>query len=188
MVRFERCVINIHQASRKGISACAALLLLFLVGCSERVQAADYALYKVPVWIPLLFGLGMIVLVCVGIYFIRYSWRAWVAVIGGIGGLCVGFPTMLLDHVIVDGQHFEDHGFFGRNEHVRYDDLVSVQITEHERRGRRGRKTIDHKMNLNFKSGTSKTISMGDNLTEAFPEIRAYLEERKIPVVLPPGT
>lgn len=178
--------MSVREVIRNGWRGCVILLLLFLAGCSERVQAADYAIYKLPVWIPLLFGMGMIVLVCGGIYFVRQSWRAWFAIVGGIGGLIVGFPSMLMDHVIVDAQHFEDHGFWGRNENVRFDDLASVQVTQHERRGRRGRKEISYKMNLNFNSGTSKTIGMGDNLQEAFPEIRAYIEERKIPVILPP--
>jgi hypothetical protein len=162
--------------------ALAASLLVLLSGCYEKSVTGDQSVYKFAWWVGLLVILGGLVAVPLGLAIRNWSGRWGFALIVMGPVLLIFFaPVMYLDRVVVDSTHFEvRYGFwFAPTKHnIRFDDVREMRYVA--TRGRKNR--IQYELVCAMKGGDTRTVSAGDLVINAVPEILRRAEEKQIPV------
>jgi hypothetical protein len=111
----------------------------------------------------------------------EWPW-AFVLIIMGPFLLIFLAPVMYMDRVVVDEAHFEGrYGFWfaPTKFDIRFDDVREMRYVatrDHKNR-------IKHELLCVMKGGDTRTVSAGDLVRNAIPEILSRAEEKKIPVI-----
>ena len=175
-----------RNATRAGLVISVALLALTAAGCVDRDVNGDQVAYGYSWWVPVVVLLLALVALPLGLLTVRRSARfGWAMfILSPVLGILV-FPNMILDGVKVDSDHFEArYGFWfsPSKPNVRFDDLVELRHVTWQERGRRGRKTTKHKLLCIHKGGVKESVSLGDLLRRAEPDIVARAEAKGVAI------
>ncbi len=175
-----------RTSTRAGLVLSVALLALTAAGCVDRDVNGDQVTYGYSWWVPVVVLLVALAALPLGLLTLRRSARfAWAMFILSPVLAVVVFPNMILDGVKVDSDHFEArYGFWfaPSQPNVRFDDLLELRHVTWQERGRRGRKRTKHKLLCIYKGGAKESVSLGDLLKRAEPDIVARAEAKGVPV------
>jgi hypothetical protein len=135
-----------------------AAVVLLQTGCVHEAVNGSAKTYTYQLYVPILLFFGGIA-AAVGGFFLRQNRFGWVMMIGGpIAAL--GFaPSMFMERITVDDQHFTVRGGFA--------ELQMVNITKEVTTGRRGRKNVSYYLLCNNKNGTSAKVPVNNDIAEA---------------------
>jgi hypothetical protein len=156
-------------------------------GCYNREVTGETTTYSAAIWAGLLVILGGLCAIPIGLVITARTWRGWLVVaVGPIISFTIG-PSLLLDTVKVDANHFECRygAWWSPSQfNIRFDELQSMQHIVEEKQGRRG-KTYNHYLICNYKNGHSTKVSVGDLMKQALDDILNRARARNVPVLLP---
>jgi hypothetical protein len=173
------------STARRFLYLGLAAVVLLQTGCVSETVSGSEKIYTYQLYVSLLLFLGGIG-AAVGGFFLRSNRFGWVLMIGGPIA-AIGFaPTMFMEKITVDHQHFTvRNGFWGMSrEDVVFDDLQMVNLTKEETRGRRGRKNVHYYLVCHRKNGTNAKIKVNNDVAEAAAEaIGTQFGEHNISVV-----
>jgi hypothetical protein len=144
-------------------SLLAAAALVCFAGCVERADASSATTFTNAWWVTGLFLLGSVVAgVVSGAYFNGKSWgygAGWA--IGCVALLALGAPSYWFEKVTVTPDGFvADTGLCGATHYdVKFADVRNIELTQEERRGRRGRRTTSNYLIIHMKSGETHKLT-----------------------------
>jgi hypothetical protein len=165
----------------------AALGLLTLAGCTQRVEQNGEVVHSYQAWVPIAIGVGGLLALPVGVLMFRKGKKFWGVLVAILGPLATAglAPGMAEDSVTVNNEHFvSTHGFWwDRQKHdVRFDDLTGVRLIVEEKQGRRGRKNYSYYFDCTYRDRHTERVPIGDLMKEALPDIGAQFRDHNIKV------
>jgi hypothetical protein len=172
---------------RLAAASIAILLLLGAGGCVDRSVNGDQITYDYAWWAPVMALLIGLVALPAGLALRKHSGRVGggLLILSPILALFI-FPTLLLDKVKVDPQHFEDRygiWFMPSTHNVRFDDLREIRLVTYQTRTRRGGRRTKQKLVCIHKGATPQdTIELGTLVKEAAPEIMRRAGEHGVTI------
>jgi len=149
--------------------ALAALCLLTFTGCVEKSVSDGTTTVTNASWVYGLIALAGVVLAVIGGVAIKSSWwQGGITLLAGLGILLVGAPTYWLEKATVREDGFTIRaGVLGSSvQDVKYQDIANIELTQEERRTRRGGRTIKHFILLHLKSGQDVKVSASGGVAE----------------------
>jgi hypothetical protein len=175
-----------RNVTRGGLVLSVSLLALTAAGCVDRDVSGDQVAYGYSWWVPVVVMLVALGALPLGLLTVRRSARfGWAMFILSPVLAIVVFPNMILDGVKVDSDHFEArYGFWlaPSKPSVRFDELLELRHVTWKERGRRGRVTTKHKLLCIHKGGGKESVTLGDLLKRAEPDIVARAEAKGVAV------
>jgi hypothetical protein len=182
----KRQISAIGRGVQLGVATC---FLAACTGCVRTSIDGDKIHFGMAWWAIGLMTLLSFVLMGVGYLAAKAdNWRGYISAIAGAGLLLFGVPGMLMDYATLDDQHFEGrYGFWmaPTRYNVKFADVAVMNVVEKSRYSRRG-KRYDYTLDLTYRDGHKQSVSIGDLLKEAAPELIARAEAANIQVILPP--
>jgi hypothetical protein len=167
-------------------AAALSLLVVTLTGCVDRTVSGDTTTYSFALWVIATVALVGLAAAPLGWVFRRASKR-WL-VIGLIATpvvLLFLWPSLLLDKVRIDSNHFEGRyglWFKPTTFDVRYADLDHIDLVTYEERGRRGRKNTKQRLECVSKSGHTTKVALGDLLKHSRDEVLIRATAAGVPI------
>jgi hypothetical protein len=162
----------------------AALALLAVSGCYERVAHGEQSVYQFAWWLGPAVIAGGILGMPVG-WFLRRVNERWgfVLMILGPVVLVMVAPAMYIDRVVVDGDHFEArYGmWFSPSVHsIKFDDLRQIRYVK----VKGARERTNYQLNCITKAGETRVVHAGDLVRNTVPEILARAKAKGLNVVV----
>ena len=173
--------------------ALLALPLAFLAGCVKEQTDGSSSTFTYELWVPALIFLGGVAAAPLGWVLRQKSGRlGWGLMIAGPVAALVFAPTMFLDKIVVDADHFQVRtGIVGMAEthSIKFADLKAVHLTVKTSRGRRGRKTTKEYLVCESKTGNRTEVEMSGRLaTAAARPLAVQFANHQIEVIDETGT
>jgi hypothetical protein len=174
------------SAGQRWLCFVLAAVVLLQTGCVHEAVNGSAKTYTYQLYVPILLFFGGIA-AAVGGFFLRQNRFGWVMMIGGPIA-AIGFaPSMFMERITVDDQHFTVRGgIWGMtNVHdIRFAELQMVNITKEVTTGRRGRKNVSYYLLCNNKNGTSAKVPVNNDIAEAAAAaILAQFDAHKVTIV-----
>jgi hypothetical protein len=167
-----------RKGNRGGLVVMVSLLALAAGGCVDRTVNGDEVGYSFSWWVPVAVLLGALAALPLGFIICLRSARSarfgWALMILALVLALLVFPSMILDKVKVDVDHFEARygvWFAPSRPNVRFEDLRELRRVTYTERGRRGRVLTKHKLVCVHNDGHQESVPLDNLLRRAEPDI-----------------
>lgn len=172
--------------NRNGKFLAIAACLLLVAGCTQKKVDGDTAIVSYQMWVaPVSILVGLAATIG-GILGRAGGLRVWLFTAVAAVGTVLFAPFGFFDKVVVDSTHIEARwGFwaFPTKHNIKFDDVVSVSLTERTSTSRRGRRT-NYYLEFSLKTGGKEELSASNTLMqEAADELINQIKLRNIPVI-----
>jgi hypothetical protein len=155
-------------------------------GCVRESVGEDGKTFTYELYVPALLFVGGIAAAVAG-WYLRSGRFGWVLMIGGVVSTLGFAPSMFLDKVTVDNNHFTIRtGIWGLTnvKDVAFDNLKTVVLTKEETRGRRGRTSTSYYLLCHCKDGTSPKVPLNNQVCDAAAlDILTQIKDHNVPIL-----